>query len=73
LSGLECRGREQSFEQAKSRVVAEFEKDCLKGLLVAYQGNITRATAAAQKNRRAFWQLVRKHHLDAKTFKPLPS
>jgi two-component system response regulator GlrR len=54
-------------------VVAEFEKDYLKGLLVAYQGNITRAAAAAQKNRRAFWQLVRKHHLDAKTFKPLPS
>ena len=73
LSGLECRGREQSFQQAKSRVVAEFERDYLKGLLVAYQGNITRAAAAAQKNRRAFWQLVRKHHLDAKTFKPLPS
>ena len=66
-------GREQSFQQAKSRVVAEFERDYLKGLLVAYQGNITRAAAAAQKNRRAFWQLVRKHHLDAKTFKPLPS
>ena len=49
------------------------QKDYLKGLLVAYQGNITRAAAAAQKNRRAFWQLVRKHHLDAKTFKPLPS
>jgi two-component system, NtrC family, response regulator GlrR len=73
LPGLECREREQSFQQAKSRVVAEFERDYLKGLLAAYHGNITHAAAAAQKNRRAFWQLVRKHQLDAKSFKPLSS
>ena len=59
-----------SFKDAKANVINEFEINYLEKLLIAYQGNITRAAQAAQKNRRAFWQLIRKHHLDVQTFKP---
>ena len=57
----------QSFRAMKSRVVQRFEHDFLATVLRAHQGNITRAAAAAKKNRRAFWQLLRKHGLLAST------
>jgi len=38
-------------------------------LLLAYHGNITQAARAARKNRRAFWELIRKHRIEARTFK----
>ncbi len=68
LSRLETDGR-QSLRQAKANMVEKFEKTYIQGLLVAYQGNITRAAEAAQKNRRAFWQLIRRHHIDVQSFK----
>jgi two-component system, NtrC family, response regulator GlrR len=54
---------EQSFQTMKSRVVLRFEHDFLATVLLAYEGNITRAAFAVKKNRRAFWQLLRKHGL----------
>jgi two-component system response regulator GlrR len=54
---------DQSFRQMKSRVVWRFEHDFLTSVLRAHHGNISRAAAAAKKNRRAFWQLLRKHGL----------
>jgi DNA-binding NtrC family response regulator len=54
---------DQSFQTMKSRVVWQFEHDFLNSLLHAHRGNITRAAIAAKKNRRAFWQLLRKHDL----------
>jgi len=54
---------DQSFRTMKSRVVWRFEHDFLAAVLRAHEGNITRAAFAAKKNRRAFWQLLRKHHL----------
>jgi DNA-binding NtrC family response regulator len=59
-----------SFKEAKANVVNQFERDYIKGLLLACQGNITKAAQAAQKNRRAFWQLIRKHKIDVQTFRP---
>jgi DNA-binding NtrC family response regulator len=59
-----------SFKEAKANVISQFEKDYIERLLHAHRGNITRAAQAAQKNRRAFWQLIRKHHIDVQTFKP---
>ncbi|MEJ2165749.1 MAG: sigma-54 dependent transcriptional regulator [Desulfobacterales bacterium] len=58
-----------SFKDAKAHVVNKFERSYLETLLVSYQGNITRAAQAAQKNRRAFWQLIRKHEIDVQSFK----
>jgi DNA-binding NtrC family response regulator len=59
----------QSLRQAKAKVIEKFEKGYIQGLLIAYGGNITRAAQAAQKNRRAFWQLIRRHQIDVQYFK----
>ena len=60
---------QESFKEAKATVVAQFEKSYIHGLLLAHQGNISKAAQAAQKNRRAFWQLIRKHRIDIQSFK----
>src|SRR3989449_2401594 len=54
---------EQSFRAMKSHAVRRFEHDYLATVLHSHQGNITRAASAARKNRRAFWELLRKHGL----------
>jgi DNA-binding NtrC family response regulator len=63
--------REETFREAKASFVEQFEKGYIQKLLLAHAGNITRAAAAAQKNRRAFWQLIHKHKIDAGKFKVL--
>ena len=60
---------DESFRQAKARVVADFEKSYVEHLLVSHEGNISGAARAAHKNRRAFWQLIRKHRIDVRRFK----
>jgi two-component system, NtrC family, response regulator GlrR len=47
----------------KSRAVQRFEHDFLATILRAHKGNITHAASAVKKNRRAFWELLRKHGL----------
>jgi DNA-binding NtrC family response regulator len=61
--------RRGSFQEIKAQMVEQFERTYLQSLLTAHQGNITRAAVAAQKNRRAFFQLLRKHGIDASNFK----
>lgn len=61
-----------SFQEMKAQVISQFESDYIRNLLTAYRGNITRAAQAAQKERRTFWELVRKHKIDVQQFK-LPS
>lgn len=63
----------ESFRTAKDRMVEEFEKNYIKKLLLIHDGNISRAAKTAQKNRRAFWQLIRKHHIDVKALKSATS
>ncbi|EAR21981.1 Helix-turn-helix, Fis-type [Nitrococcus mobilis Nb-231] len=58
-----------SFQHAKARVLAEFERSYIESLLLTYHGNISHAARAAGKNRRAFWQLMRKHQIDANRFR----
>ena len=58
-----------SFQEAKAKVVARFERAYIHSLLVAHRGNITKAAQAARKNRRAFWQLMTKHGIAADGFK----
>ena len=54
---------EQSFRAMKSRAIQRFEHDFLATIMRAHGGNVTRAAAAVKKNRRAFWELLRKHNL----------
>ena len=61
--------RPDSFQEAKAKVIDQFEKTYINGLLKAHSGNITKAAEAARKNRRAFFELMRKHHIDGRSFK----
>lgn len=63
-----CSHRE-SLREAKAREIALFEKNYVRGLLSACRGNITKAAQMAQKNRRAFWQLIHKYQIDVSSFK----
>ena len=58
-----------SFREAKAMVVEQFEREYINKLLLAYGGNISQAAKAAQKNRRAFWELIRKHGIEVDHFK----
>jgi len=59
----------ESFQEAKNRMVDQFEKTYIKGLLLSNHCNISRSAQAAQKNRRAFWELIRKHHISVQGLK----
>ena len=52
-----------SFRQAKAQVIEQFEKTYLENLLMEHSGNISKAARAAQKNRRAFFELLRKYRI----------
>ena len=69
ISGLETLPLPESFQEAKNRMVDQFEKTYIKGLLLSNHCNISRSAKAAQKNRRAFWELIRKHHISVQTLK----
>jgi len=60
---------EETFRCAKARVVRAFERQYLEHALRKHQGNISRAAAAASKNRRAFFELLRKHGIEADRFR----
>jgi len=62
-------GYPHTFQKAKADAIARFEKTYIEGLLIAYSGNISNAAKAAQKNRRAFWELIRKHQIDVQPFR----
>lgn len=57
------------FKQAKDEAVARFERRYLERMLLAWSGNISRAADAAGKNRRAFFELIRKHQIDVRRFR----
>lgn len=55
---------ETSFRELKAQAIRSFEISYIKSLLELHDGNITRAAMAAKKNRRAFWELIRKYQID---------
>jgi two-component system, NtrC family, response regulator GlrR len=63
-------GSIDSFRAAKAKVVERFERDYLHSILLAHAGNISKASSAAGKNRRAFWELIRKYGIVAQDFRP---
>jgi DNA-binding NtrC family response regulator len=69
--GQNIQDPQKSYQQAKKAVVDEFEKRYVQALLAVHQGNISKAASAAQKNRRAFWEIIRKHDVDVQSFKLL--
>lgn len=79
-SDLEIDGEEQkpvtvddeSFKNAKRRIVRDFERGYIEQLLAASGGNIAEAARCAKKDRRAFFELMRKHRIDAERFRAFP-
>lgn len=65
----EANAKQESFQQAKAKIIGQFERTYLQGLLLAHQGNITKAAQAAQKDRGALWHLLRKHRIDVDRFR----
>jgi two-component system, NtrC family, response regulator GlrR len=53
----------QSFGAQKARVVAEFEKQYLQDALARCDGNISQAARLSGKDRRSFFELLRKHKI----------
>lgn len=62
----------ESFASAKARVIEHFERNYLQNLLASHGGNITHAAQAASKNRRAFFELMRKHQIQPAQFRVNP-
>ncbi|MGI8917691.1 MAG: sigma-54 interaction domain-containing protein [Pyrinomonadaceae bacterium] len=69
LSNTDLDRRRESLQEAKAKEIARFEKNYILGVLSVCKGNITKAAQVAQKNRRAFWQLIQKHEIDVARFK----
>lgn len=65
----ETNSSQLSFQEMKANVISQFETTYIQSLLMVYKGNITKAAQAAQKERRTFWELVRKHNIDVQKFK----
>ena len=57
---------EDSFKTAKAKAVKEFETEYLQKLLVLNEGNVAKAAKAAGKHRRAFFELLHKHHINVR-------
>jgi transcriptional regulator with PAS, ATPase and Fis domain len=58
--------QDQSFQQLKAEAIDQFEQSYVRRLLSIHDGNITKAAQAAGKDRRAFWELMRKHNITAR-------
>ncbi len=69
LSQSKSPGYKESFKEAKVKVIEQFERSYIQKILFVYNGNISKASHAANKNRRAFWELIRKHHIDVQNCK----
>jgi two-component system, NtrC family, response regulator GlrR len=54
---------------AKLRIISQFERTYVEELLALYRGNISRAAREAGKNRRAFWELIRKHGISVERYR----
>jgi len=59
----------ESFRVAKAKIVSEFERKYVRSLLLKSRGNVSAAARLAGKNRRAFWELIRKHHISVKNLR----
>ena len=57
-----------TFESARSRVIEDFEKAYVEDILHKNNGNVTRAAAAAGKDRRVFGRLMKRYGIERSTY-----
>ncbi len=58
-----------SLRDAKARLVQDFERRYIEELLSRHAGNVTHAAVEAGKNRRAFFELMRRYRIDSSSFR----
>jgi DNA-binding NtrC family response regulator len=58
-------GGRRAFHDLRHEIIAQFERDYVERKLAENNGNVTRAAAAANENRRSFIRLMRKHGIAA--------
>jgi two-component system, NtrC family, response regulator GlrR len=66
MGSKDTRSETLNFQQLKAKAIDHFEQDYIRRLLLIHDGNITRAAQTAGKDRRAFWELMRKHNISAR-------
>lgn len=59
----------EAFHAMKARVVQSFERSYIESILSSTNGNITEAARVAGKNRRALFELIRKHEITPASFR----
>ena len=74
---IDCGSRDQdlaggTFRSMKARVIENFERSYIEQLLGANGGNVSQAARAAGKNRRAFFELMRKYRIASESFRIPP-
>jgi two-component system response regulator GlrR len=60
---------DESFREAKARIITQFERAYLITLLSSHKGNVSRAAKQAGKERRAFTRLLQKYSLKQCAFR----
>lgn len=55
----------QPYRESRQRIIDLFERQYLRATLRRSQGNISAAARIAQKDRRTFWGLLRRHGIEA--------
>lgn len=58
-----------SFKSTKAKVVAAFERSYIETMLTVHSGNVSRAARSAGKDRRAFFEIMRKHRIEPTRFR----
>lgn len=61
----------ESMKKAKARAVEKFERGYIEMMLIANQGNVSKAARCAGKHRRAFWELITKHKVDVNNIRAM--
>ncbi len=58
-----------NFREAKTNAIEQFEKSYLIHLMERAQGNVTKASTLAEKERRSLGKLLKKHGINAQNYK----
>jgi two-component system response regulator GlrR len=57
------------YRELRKRVLSNFESDYVWNVLIAAQGNISRAARLAQIDRKHFWRLIQRNGIKVKVEK----
>ncbi|MEE9450348.1 MAG: sigma-54 dependent transcriptional regulator [Ignavibacteriaceae bacterium] len=59
----------ESFQKAKNKNIDEFERKYLKSVLKMFNGNVSKASGFAKKDRREFYRLISKYKIEPNSYR----